>query len=1006
MLRIGEAAHPGPFEESSFVLGTANLAGAMNRQDCFFDLPHGLWGFTETHLTDSGFRTFHSALRARGKPMGRNLRAVAGAPAPPRVPNSDSGAFTGVATVSDFALRPIHVPWPGATYTSGRIQMTATFLPHCHLLGAVIYGAAQGPTFKDPLRITSDLLDIATQELVNNSRGLRYIVGDFNIAFGDLPHLAYWQSKGWKEIQLLQHSLTGREPQPTCKGATIRDYVWVSPELAALYQGLEQWDFVFPDHSILFARFACHNPLRTALKWHIPGSLPWDQIRKHDWHKSLSSASSSFQWTTDTTKDFARWSHRFELSLQGFANTSTGRLPYGCQGRGQRSGFQKIKPFHLVSKPSRQGEVTRETAIGSQVLHKWFKQLRRIQALRFNLSAKSETPGAAAYRLQCWQAILQSSGFKPSFPVWWSTRLVQLQGSPDTLSFFCPTSEEMECIFHDFHANFHSFERWTIRHRAKLAQLRKETEMKQLFRSLRPEQRGALDTLQIECSATIVTADPVDATICLDSDAFCRATEVMHQGHLAFVQPILMEDDNGDFSEKLHLNSDILAVPGQNLTSCATLTSFPDIEQELHKLWKPRWKAESTVPVDAWKRILAFSHAHMPRLQLHVPRLRQSDFLRLFQDSSGLRTTGPDGWAKEDIQQLPACLFAQIIQLLERVETGDPWPDQLVRGLVTCLEKVADAKSSAQFRPITLFSLWYRLWGSLRPRALLSALERYASFPAFGYLHGRSCQQMTFVIQAAVERAIRTGEDFCGVLADIEKCFNFLPRTPIFAMAKRLGIPSNVLTGWQSFLRQMVRAFRIQGETGTFLDSDTGFPEGDSMSCLAMCIANFSYHHYMLYFQPQVTAYSFVDNLEVTARAMTQLLQGHAAMECWADMLRLRLDQRKTSFWAVSAKTRNDLKALGHAVIESGLDLGTSMTYTASHRNAVMQLRIQSVTPLWRRLRLLRVSLWHKLLAVRMALLPRALHDTALIVIGKHWLDKLRSGVMRALSFARGLVQH
>ena len=85
--------------------------------------------------------------------------------------------------------------------------MTATFLPHCHLLGAVIYGAAQGPTFKDPLRITSDLLDIATQELVNNSRGLRYIVGDFNIAFGDLPHLAYWQSKGWKEIQLLQHSL-------------------------------------------------------------------------------------------------------------------------------------------------------------------------------------------------------------------------------------------------------------------------------------------------------------------------------------------------------------------------------------------------------------------------------------------------------------------------------------------------------------------------------------------------------------------------------------------------------------------------------------------------------------------------------------------------------------------------------------------------------------------------------------------------------------------------------
>lgn len=293
------------------------MAGAAHRQDCFFDLPQGCWGFTETHLTDSGFKLFATSLQARGRSEGRQIRAVAGAPAPPRVPDSDSGTFTGVATISDFALRPVHVPWPGATFVSGRIHMTATFLPTCHLLGAVVYGAAQGPTYKDPLKITADLLDVATQELVDHSRGLRYIQGDFNIAETDLPHFAYWRSKGWKEIQLLQQAITGRTPQPTCKGATIRDYIWVSPELAELFLEMEQWDFVFPDHSVLFARFRCQLPLRQAFRWHFPGSLPWDQIRKQSWEASLTSTHAAFCWTEDTTKGFANWSHGFERSLQG-----------------------------------------------------------------------------------------------------------------------------------------------------------------------------------------------------------------------------------------------------------------------------------------------------------------------------------------------------------------------------------------------------------------------------------------------------------------------------------------------------------------------------------------------------------------------------------------------------------------------------------------------------------------------------------------------------------------
>ena len=57
--RVGEAAHPGP------VLGTFNACGIMNRSGIIAQLPEGMWGVTETHLTHQAFRNFNSNLRCR-----------------------------------------------------------------------------------------------------------------------------------------------------------------------------------------------------------------------------------------------------------------------------------------------------------------------------------------------------------------------------------------------------------------------------------------------------------------------------------------------------------------------------------------------------------------------------------------------------------------------------------------------------------------------------------------------------------------------------------------------------------------------------------------------------------------------------------------------------------------------------------------------------------------------------------------------------------------------------
>ncbi len=59
-LRIGEAKNPGP---EHFVLGTANPTGLLHKGNLASTLPLGMWGMTETHLTQIGLRQFRRELQ-------------------------------------------------------------------------------------------------------------------------------------------------------------------------------------------------------------------------------------------------------------------------------------------------------------------------------------------------------------------------------------------------------------------------------------------------------------------------------------------------------------------------------------------------------------------------------------------------------------------------------------------------------------------------------------------------------------------------------------------------------------------------------------------------------------------------------------------------------------------------------------------------------------------------------------------------------------------------------
>ena len=188
---------------------------------------------------------------------------------------------------------------------------------------------------------------------------------------------------------------------------------------------------------------------------------------------------------------------------------------------------------------------------------------------------------------------------------------------------------------------------------------------------------------------------------------------------------------------------------------------------------------------------------------------------------------------------------------------------------------------------------------------------------------------------------------------------------------------------------------------GREVPSDSGFPEGDSMSCLAMIVALFSFHRYFQVFEPTISAYSYVDNLELVSSEVMHLVRGHLTLQAWTEMMTLHLDPSKTLAWAAQAADRRLLQLAGFAITEGTKDLGASMCYGSRHRNRTLQQRILSTKVFFEKLRRSNVSTWHKLQILHVAFFPRALFGADAAILGHHWIAKLRTWTMRSLGFAR-----
>ena len=992
-IRFGEALHPGPIEGEGPLIGTVNPSGLLGKGQSAASLPAGAWGVTESHLSSQGLIQFRDEL----KYLRSRYRFLAGAPAPP-LSNSLScigGKATGVGLLSSYPCRTLPCTWPSHLTNTARVHAGAFCSDNSWVRIGTFYGYAKAPKSVLTQSKSDEILELLTDRIAHDSRGFRVICGDFNQEIRALNQTEEWSRMGFVEIQEYAWLKWGRPIQNTSKGQTVRDYLWVSPELIPWIKSVHTDDTWFPDHAILFARFHPFGHPAPVPIWRKPCSIPWEDCTEFDTQTNdpifVEKAS---QGTPDhrlkTIMEFAEQTADSNLRSQN----KPGLLP-NQRGRAKTTKVSWGK-FPTVPLKIDRGQICDPSFTGEHFQHYlWLRQLRRLSSCVRLFSSDLNQVHKLDHAVALWDSVKRAQGFPRGFQKWWPNRSIIWAESPVNIPEGFPSSAQIDLIFQNFRAEFNHLEQLLKTNRVRQAREARLKDPCKIYRDVSKPQAVPVQTLVSQRSTVVESSSSDHLTLTYSVEALDPSEPVFGpQGLIRITShepgTIILEEDQG-------------VGVGDLLTQSQMCGSLESVFSEFQAHWGSIWNKHSSLPDDQWNSFVDKAIAVLPQdvKPMEISSITVEEWTSAVRRKKVHSATGPDGIARADLLNMPYQCKVQLVKLINDIEQGVAWPSQLQVGLVSALEKRESAQTVADYRPICILSFVYRVWSSIRTRQLLRWLDLITPDSLIGSRPHKEAAHVWFHLASLVEDLSYENHTITGLSVDIQRCFNELPRIPVFALAAALKLPTRIWVPWQKGLIQLERRFVVAGGTGPPIRSNCGFTEGDPLSIIAMYLINLVMTANIAKECPRVIPWSFVDDWQFTSPSAEDTLDGFRCVKAFTDSLQVHLDFRKCFVWGTSAESRISLRATGLPIKLHARNLGGHLAYSKVSTNYTIVDRIRGCGFFWKKLKRSLAPTPQKCLALQVAAWPKCLHGVAGVFLKDAWFDSLRSKAVQALGFDR-----
>ena len=1024
--RLGEASNPGPHRshgtsEPCFSVAIANPTAIHHKEHDVASLGAHVVCLAETSAVSSVQKSSAKALASHG------YRTFFGAPVPPHSVDalSDSyvrGAPGGVAICSSLPGR--RSPEPLAPELDATTRLTEAFV-RFGLLEVRVLALYGLPSSHADSKAVNQHLHTEVLRRLAASKVPTLIAGDFNVRVQSLPCWEQYVQLGFHEAHDAAFRMLGLRLAATCRGATRHDSALFNGPLVDMFTHAEvlEDDFRFDAHSPLLLKFRRLDSLPLRKRWRQPQTWTDFEIEPevfaeaydtHTGHVDASIVAVDSHAAVETA--FSCWAGAVEQAVDGALRIQHTRdplqFPQPCLPKKYRG---RCRPVKIVSRPCpqlprapRHGDFQPAYEATSVAVRMRTRQCRRLRTLLSGLrkvEAVDSPPDSVIQQLlNEWSAVLRAPGYRPSFVKWLLTwdflPLVPLDW---------PTADWLQDVVQlvEFDCNALAARESRLRKQSFLMAVQLDEQHcsnRQGFKALKGPPRPPLSSVPSVHGqvAEVVTASPQHEVLfnVPRPASFLPGFPAVFCGQEGLV--VQVEDGSVQVA---------FDAPVGHTSGRLEQTTFCSTTAELHdgfaSYWAQFWGRDS--PAEAadsalWPRfqsLLAEAPAKWDELpiQMNDPALWHAVLRR----SSSRRATGPCGFAVAELKQLPPKAFQHMLDLCQAaVPYG--MPSFLMHGRVCVLSKVDAPTAFGDGRPITVLSTIYRIWGSVLSTQLLHMWQHRLPPSVYGGVPGRAARDTTFELQHRIELAQLSGDHLSGVVLDLTKCFNLLPRPPLRDLLCHLGCPEELATCWLTSLQMVRRTPMFFGCMHGDIASTTGAPEGDSLSVAAIVALNWLYATQLQRFD--LEAALFVDNWSWTTDQYEIHAVGVAETLDLVAALRLQVDWKKAFVWSVQAEGEQWWTENGPHLFPPGVavpalrharDLGASMHYRGRQRLGCLTSRLHEGEVRLKRLAQEPRSIASKAVLVQTSVWPAAFYAAESHCIGQTRIRRLRGFACRAL---------
>lgn len=440
---------------------------------------------------------------------------------------------------------------------------------------------------------------------------------------------------------------------------------------------------------------------------------------------------------------------------------------------------------------------------------------------------------------------------------------------------------------------------------------------------------------------------------------------------------------------------------GSVLRQGELFTSDEAILQQFAKVWQPRWNKASHVLDSQWHQINSFIEAHFTPIEWSFQTWTGPEVRRLAKQKKPKSAVGPDGVSRVDILSLPSRSLTSLAAMFQEIEEKSAWPAQLLQGIVSGLSKGRGEGVDA-YRPITIYPFLTRVWSTFRARDAMKSLLSHLPSSVRGAVPNKQAKQVWFEISQMIEASFVADSPIQGILLDVQRAFNALPRDPIWTLLIALDAPKWFVKTWSAFVAGQNRRFRVRTSVGEPIYSAVGYPEGCALSVVAMTLLDWVLDQWLsaMVGDPH-SLVTYVDDWHILYPQVVSFPSLWSSVQAFASATDLVIDEKKSHLWASHPGPRAALRNSGNQVTLAARDLGAHHNFCLRRGNCTLVSRLEQMPSVWVKLRACVSPYRLKIFGLLQLAWTRAFYGISVVHLGASHFTKLRTGASRGLRVDR-----